>query len=300
MLKSLATALAALALAQAAADRPLPMGSMADWSGQEGEVSYRSGDVRLSLRGEVDAQWEDAIVAVLTVEMPGHAALRVSGSGSSRTFPHRVAVGQWDASRPYVLFQSFTGGAHCCNIVQVVLPEKGRLTALQIGTFDGDYLDELPRDLDGDGVPDFRFVDNSFLYRFAPYASSYGPPRIITIVDGKATDVSARPAFRDIFEQEMRDSRSSCVDEHSNAACAVYVASAARIGRFGEAWREMLASYDRESRWGLEESCRVALADGSCPAGQQIRYADFPGALRAFLLEQGYIEAQRSSSNFIK
>ena len=95
------------------------------------------------------------------------AAIQAPGAHTSEGFEHRVTVGRWDTERPYVLFQSFSGGAHCCNQVQVVHPENGRLRLVDLGEWDGDYWDELPTDRNVPASP-------SMVSRFAP-SKTYFP-----------------------------------------------------------------------------------------------------------------------------
>ena len=79
-------------------------------------------------------------------------------------------------------------------------------------------------------------------------------------------------------------------ERSSNGACAAYVAAAARVGQFDAAWAQMLRSFDRNADWDYPPGCRVAVhPGGECPAASIIRYRDYPAALRAFLLRQGYI-----------
>jgi hypothetical protein len=118
------------------------------------------------------------------------------------------------------------------------------------------------------------------------------PPKIFNLVGNRAVDVSTRPGFRRLFRQAMNGARANCVQQEGerNGACAGYVASAARIGEFDAAWRVMLRSYDRASGWELPTGCRVRLnAGGGCPAGAVITYTNYPDALRAFLVQQGYL-----------
>ena len=52
----------------------------------------------------------------------------------------------------------------------------------------------------------------------------------------------------------------------------------------------MLRAYDRDSGWELPTGCRVALnTNGECPPASVIRYTNFPDALRAFLVQEGYL-----------
>ena len=275
--------------------RAVAEGANIDWSFEHGPnpARYRVGDVTLTLRGRRDRASRDLIVPVLTVAMRGLAPAQTEGAATTASFEHRVTVGRWDAARPYVLFQSYSGGAHCCNEVHVVYPDGGRLRVVDLGEYDGDYLDTLPTDRNGDGRLDFVFADNSFLYAFASYAESWAPPQVINVIDGRAVDVSADPSLRPVYAAEMARERQACVYPEDgltpNGACAAYVASAARVGRFDTAWAEMLGAYDRHSDWTLPTGCRVALVDHQCPQGQAIEYGNYPVALRAFLIEQGYI-----------
>jgi hypothetical protein len=276
--------------------RTVPVGTNIDWSyAQHREpVRYRSGGVDLTLRGQPDADSPELIRPVLTVAMPGFAPVQVEGADTPESFDHRVTVGRWDARRPYVLFQSYSGGAHCCTQVQIIYPENGRLQVVDLGEWDSGYWDHLPTDRNGDGRIDFEFVDNGFLYAFASYAESSAPPLIMNVVGGRAVDVSTDPSFGPLYERSLAAERQACVHPEDgrtpNGACAAYVASAARLGRFDQAWSEMLRSYDRNFDWPLPGDCRVALVDYRCPEGQRTEYANYPEALRAFLVQQGYIE----------
>ena len=267
------------------------LGTQVEWSAERHPrpVTYRFGDVSLEVRGRRDG---DSVVPVVTVRH-GRASAIMSGSSVSPTFAHKLGVGLLDRQGTrYVHFQSFSGGAHCCNTIQVAVIRPGGIRVVQLGTWDGDY-GGMPRDEDGDGVVDFVQVDNAFLYSFAPYAASLAPPVIFNIVGNHMVDVSTRPGFRRIFQETVNDSRAACSPGSGampNGACAAYVAAAARIGQFDAAWARMLRSYDRNADWELPTGCRGPLnARGECPPASVIRYANYPDALRAFLVRQGYL-----------
>jgi hypothetical protein len=297
-------AIVAATPAEAQRARTVAEGTNIDWSPGHGPnpARYRVGDVELTLRGRPEPDASDLIVPVLTVQMPGYAPVETQGTAATEGFEHRVAVGRWDTARPFVLFQTYSGGAHCCTEMQLVYPEDGRLRLVNLGEWDGGPLDELPTDRNGDGRIDFVFVDNAFLYAFASYAESWAPPIIYNIVNGEAVNVSfpfsRDPGFRPLYEEAMARERQACVHPEDgatpNGACAAYVASAARAGRFDAAWAEMLQAYDRDFDWPLPGGCRVALIDLQCPEGQAIEYDNYPDALRAFLLEQGYLVRSRA------
>jgi len=246
----------------------------------------------LTLDTVEDPEDRDFGRTTLTVAMPGHAPLAVHGVFTNIEGV-RVAVGRWGDGRPFVLFQSFTGGAHCCSDVQLVLPERRRLRAIHVGTWDGGFL-ELPTDVDGDGAPDFVVRDNRFLYAFASYAGSHAPPQIWNIVGGRSVDVSAGPRYRPLFVAAMNEERADCMEggAEANSPCAAYVAAAARVGQFDRAWREMLPAYERAPQFGLPTGCRIEARFGACPQEHRIEYPDFPAALRPFLLATGYLPAR--------
>lgn len=284
----------AAALAQKGQVREVPVGSNIDWSyDRDGSPArFRAGEVDLTFEGRTDPESPDLVQALLTVEMPGAPPALVEGQMTPGSFDHRAAVGRAPDRSPFVLFQSFSGGAHCCTEFTLVRPSGSRLEVTSLGEWDGGPLDTLPTDVDGDGELDFVFVDNAFLYTFASYAESSAPPQILNVVDGERVNVSDRPGFRRLFEEAAARDRQTCLHPEGaapNGACAAYVASAARIGRFDEAWAEMLRAYDRNSDWELPTGCRSKDVTMSCPEADIIRFDNYPDALRNFLAEGGYI-----------
>ena len=266
-------------------------GTMITWSRERHPrpIRYRIGEVTL----EVSAVEEDGLWRPRIAIRRGGATTVMSGAAAQPTYEHKFGVGTLNrAGMRFVYLQSFTGGAHCCNDLQVAAIGPRGIRIVQLGTFDGGPTDDFPRDLDGDGNVDFVQQDDSFLYTFSSYAGSIAPPKIFNIAGGHVNDVSTRPGFRRLFRAAMNDARRNCLrrDGERNGACAGYVASAARIGQFDAAWRVMLRAYDRNSGWELPTGCRVAPGrDGGCPTASVISYTNYPDALRAFLVQQGYI-----------
>jgi hypothetical protein len=267
------------------------MGTNVTWSQQRRPrpVTYRFGDVTLEVRPVAD----NGLFAPRVTVRQGRSSAVMNGAAAQPSYEHKMGVGRLDRrGTRFVYFQSFTGGAHCCNEVQAAVIGPRGIRVVSFGSFDGGPEDAFPRDLDGDGNVDFVQGDDAFLYTFSSYAGSMAPPKIFNLAGGHVVDVSTRPGFRRLFREAMNRARPNCVqqDGERNGACAGYVASAARIGQFGAAWAVMLRSYDRDSGWDLPTGCRVAPnAGGECPPASVIRYANYPDALRAFLVEQGYI-----------
>jgi len=268
---------------------PVMAAPMVAWDAAEnGDPStYRIEGLSLRLASNKDEA--GSTVPVLTVRARGLAPFVVRGEPGFPDASARFAVGVFDpkADGPQVLFTTFSGGAHCCNRLVLAERKGGAWSLVDLGIWDGDGLQTVPVDVDGDGVVDFVLVDNEFLYIFSSYAGSWPPPMILNVVDGKVSDVSAAPRFRRIFLRDMEKAKAQCA-AGSTGACAGYVADAARTGRFDAAWPFMLAHYDRSFAWTYPMRCLGRAVDGNCK-GRELKPKDFPQSLRWFLEDDGYL-----------
>src|SRR4029077_10224124 len=87
-----------------------------------------------------------------------------------------VQVVQLDASAdPEVLFNFFTGGAHCCFYSQVFGFKGAGYAGFTHEWADPGFKLE---DLNGDGLPEFLSGDFRFAYVFGSFASTNFPPQI--------------------------------------------------------------------------------------------------------------------------
>ena len=261
-----------------------------EWSAESAaeEVVRQAGPFVVKITKKKD----DELVAPLVTVTGGPQSVTMEGSEVTPGFAHKITfIENRSVSGPAVMLQSFSGGAHCCNSIQLAGFVAGKLKVLDLGSWDGDYIDP-PKDISGDGVVDFVMYDNSFLYAFASYADSSAPPKILNVINGEVRDVSGNPAFRPLFAKEMQAAGQLCragSDRSPNGACASYVAAAARLGKLNQAWPQMLAAYDATSDWDLPTGCRVREGAGGCPDGAKIIYKSYPEALLAFLKGEGYI-----------
>ena len=275
--------------------RSIASGQSVSWTVEEAagrSLRFRAGAFELSISARPDGSNPEFFIPIVTVGMGGTPPVEMEGTLGAPSYPQQLGLGRFNQDRSYIYFQSYSGGAHCCTSVKVVLPEGGQLRIFDLGAWDGGVVEAMPSDLDGDGKVDFVFADNRFLYAFASYAGSFAPPQILNLEAGEVVDVSNRPGFRTLFESFHRDARRVCLDPGegaANGACAGYVAAAARLGMFGRAWSEMLQAHDQSSDWGLEGRCLVAARDGICPSGQTARFSSFPEALREFMIDTGYL-----------
>ena len=187
-------------------------------------------------------------------------------------------------ARKDFLVSWFTGGAHCCAQIKVASLVGEDWKIIDLGMWDGGRLENRPIDLNGDGVPDFVFRDNNFLYAFGSYAESAAPSLILNIENGARINRSDNPGFVSLFREEMAENEPEC-RKGSNPACAAFVAAAARAGEFERAWRVMLAHHNRKPDWDI--TICGGPSDG-CDKEKTTR--SLPEALPTFLRRTGYMK----------
>jgi hypothetical protein len=183
---------------------------------------------------------------------------------------------------PEAIVSTYSGGAHCCTNFTIHGWRQGQSITTETGLLDSDGGEF--KDLDGDGRQEFWTVDNAFLYAFDSYAGSFAPTRIYHYKDGKLVDVTRKypkvlraHAWR--MYQTLRENPKEM--RSMNGVLAGYVAQKILLGEYKQGWNLMLATYDRKSEWGLE------IYKGDKVVG---KYSDFPNALKAFLIETGYLD----------
>lgn len=264
-------------------------GKVYEWTDASGIGRYRLGALTVTL-AVMDDSAEGGSVPTATVALPDLGEGRLVGVSGLENASARFALVRLTAGdpNPSLLLLTFSGGAHCCTNIKLLVPGKGAWQAVDLGDWDGEPLADAPVDVDEDGIVDFLLNDNAFLYSFASYAESHAPSLIYNVRNGKVVDVSDSPRFAAIHRRDMEGSRADCV-QGNNGACAAFVASAARLGEEDSAFRVANESYDRNSSWELPTRCSLPLEGGECPPGSEQRPADFPEALRWFLEDRKYL-----------
>jgi hypothetical protein len=169
---------------------------------------------------------------------------------------------------------------------QVMLSSFSGWKIIDMGDWD-DASSDFPIDIDGDGVPDFVFPDDRFDYVFGPHSESWMPPRIFNILKGGSVDVSGSGRYKALFEDDFIRAKNAC-SQHSNGACAGFVADAARLGHFETAWPIMLANYDKADDWNLTISCDLPRQSNICQGESKRDFVSYPEALAWFLKINGY------------
>ena len=191
---------------------------------------------------------------------------------------------------PQVVMTVYTGGAHCCTVTKIATPVSAETWQI----VDGQWLDGdqgyVFVDIDRDGASELVSNDQNFLYGFACYACSYPPTRIARLDGTQIIDVTGEPKYRGFLRKEVAAmetyARKDRAQWHENGFLAGWVAAKSLIGEVDDAWRRMLASYDREADWPLDE-CTTGAPMDKCPQ-DKVRHLSFPQALRKQLAAEGY------------
>lgn len=90
---------------------------------------------------------------------------------------------------PDVVLDLYSGGAHCCTVLQIFSYDPGTMTYTATERSFGDP-DARIVDLRHDGRLEFLTADDSFAYAFTDYAASGLPIEILTFAAGHFTDVT--------------------------------------------------------------------------------------------------------------
>lgn len=248
--------------------------------------TYRVAGLTLTVR---QVPGKEMRVAQLTVASPRAKPVTFVGSEGFDSAIANLLIGVLDTKNPVpqVIMTTYSGGAHCCGRIQIAEKIKGVWKQIDMGLWDGDPMEQFPKDVDGDGIPDLVLADKAFLYAFDCYACSWPPLQIFNIRDGKAIDVTRAPRYAKLIAAEMGKVKAECA-KHTNGACAGYVADAAYLGRFDEAWQFMLANYRKNADYDLPSRCLGKMVDYACK-DHEVKPRDYPESLRWFLEDHGYI-----------
>lgn len=228
-----------------------------------------------------------ATIPILDVDYPGYPHLRFEGQPGFDIAAAKVEVLNLDLGTavPALIFVTYSGGAHCCTGAEFFQPVNGKWAQDEVGA-DGEPFEELPKDVDGDQVPDIETSDGQFLYTFASYADSNPPPRYFNFIAGKLVNVSTEGRYLKFFRRIMLDDQAGCL-LHSNGACAAFVAIASRLGLHDWAWDYAMENYDRESKWDYPPRCDIDPGKTLCPKDHQ-HSTTFPESLATFIVDAGY------------
>jgi hypothetical protein len=255
-------------------------------------VELRYGDISVTLDSEPGSR-PDMRVPTFKGTYQGRAIFSLRIDDVEDEAPQTAArVVRLDpkTALPQVVMTVYTGGAHCCTQTRIA-------TSVSAGSWqivDGPLLDGDQGysfyDIDRDGIDEMISNDQNFLYGFSCYACSYPPTRIARLDGTQIVDVTADPKYRGFLRKVVadmeKDARKDRAQWHENGFLAGWVAAKSLIGEVDDAWRRMLASYDRKADWPLDE-CTTGEAMDKCPA-DKVRHLTFPQALLKQLAAEGY------------
>jgi hypothetical protein len=252
------------------------------------EISEGPLKAALSFETEKSEDGESSLIPVVTVTFDGKQVAQLKGEPGFGTPPVSVQIVNLDPGNPHpeVVVSFYTGGAHCCSDTEVITSNKdgSAWATVELGQFDGGPL--LASDLDGDGVYEFETRDNAFLYTFGCYACSSAPLEVLTVQDGEKKNITTEPRFRHTHELWLKDMITEVPAEDVNGFLAGYVGEKSLLGDGKQAWELMLAHYDKDSDWGLENCPQPVNDKGECPVKTEL--LSFPEALERMLKENGY------------
>jgi len=249
-----------------------PPATWTEWnSDRDGSPkTYESGGFVVTVA--TDAADEDPL-PVLTISYGNGRPLELRGQAAagaeSASAELMVASLDRQASRPQVLVRTFSHGAHCCLAYQLVERRGSAWVEHQLGTFDLAAALE-PVDIDQDGKLEFAAHDQAFLLAFGGAVERPMPPQVFEVVGGRLVDVSGEPRYRSVYEASLANDRETCRHTRHPAACLVYAATLARLGRLDEAWP-------------LVESADLTLLP------HRDRGQSFRRTIETFLAERGYV-----------
>lgn len=235
---------------------------------------------------------DETITPIFIIEDASGEVLRFDGEPSFYSFlPVTLRLVQMDPSspEPEVIATSYTGGAHCCERMQIAAVQSdGSWAMSEMGLFDGGYGVE---DFNEDGFGEIELADQSFLYTFDCYACSHPPPLFYKIIDGQAVDVSQDPDFYPVFAAALQNFDDLQSMSDGPGRVAGWAAIRARLGEGEAALAEIEALNIAAST--TYDICTTGGSSYDCPAGstRQVGFAEF---LRTHLVEQGYLAGTAS------
>lgn len=177
--------------------------------------------------------------------------------------------------QPNVIVELYTGGAHCCSVLQIFTYDTGVMAYRPIERNFGDPGARVA-DVAGDGHLELESADDRFAYEFAPYAYSGLPLQVWSLREGRLVDTTSS------FPKALAADAARCFtgfvrarsQGYGNGLIAAWAADEYRLGRRALVSRTLA----REAARGNLRS-----REHYGPAG-----AAFVAKLKRFLKSNGY------------
>jgi hypothetical protein len=161
----------------------------------EREVAIGSYTARLWVPSDPETNWEHG-PGVLTLDRAGAERTTVDWVFAIDPLSGTDVTGE---GNPDLVFECYSGGAHCCfsTFVYDLGAEAREIQVTRDSNCSGYF-----QDLDRDGVPEFLTCDDTFAYRYCPYA---GSPAVEVVLryDGDGRYVPASSEFPGFYDQAI-------------------------------------------------------------------------------------------------
>jgi hypothetical protein len=238
----LALALAAPAPAYALrADETSTLGAVsATLSYDYAQSSYGPSGFK-NLHVTIDRGGQRLVDKALGTDSPWPAAAGTKGQKSIR-------VVDLDADgEPEVLVELFTGGANCCFYTESWRWDDANAAYVEQTLRPSLSFPYVLKDLNNDGVLEFRSVDYRFAYEYGSNADTPRPLQIFDWNGGNLVDVTIgypKLAARDassLYRVYLRIRKQK--DANLRGVLAAYLADSYRAGKGKAAWRNVVAAY---------------------------------------------------------
>jgi len=196
-----------------------------------------------------------------------------------------VTVRDLDADgEPEVLIDLYSGGANCCWFSVSYRFDEAQSKYVTKVLRPGLSFPYTLKDIDHNGIPEFRSVDYRFAYKYGSNADTPRPLRIFNWDAGKLVDVTV--AFPRLAAQDAADMYKGYLqyrkvkDVNVRGLLAAYLADSYRAGNGRVAWRRVVAAYRRGD-------VDKKIAGDTGPFGKA-----YLTSLRRFLNKLGYLRAK--------
>jgi hypothetical protein len=209
-------------------------------------------------------------------------------NGASENPIASVRIVELDSTNetPEVVFNSFSGGAHCCAGLKVALKgTSGSWRQVDIGSFDGSG--DFVEDVDGDGRSEFVTVDNAFLNAFDSYAGSFSPLKILAVERGELKDVTREERFQSRHRSWLEEQTKAARDGAAESAAGFLVGRLAmrQLLREGPAAMGEFEAAAKAANVGPVDACPDLSFE--CEDGAK-KPQPFIAVVKAFMEKNGY------------
>jgi hypothetical protein len=168
------------------------------------------------------------------------------GAAGTRSVTARDLDGDGE---PEVLVDLYSGGANCCWFSVSYRFDATQNNYVRKLLRPGGSFPYTLKDLNGDGIPEFKSIDYRFAYKYGSNADTPRPLRIFDWDAGKLVDVTlaykqlAGADAASFYRGYLRYRKAK--DVNVRGLLAAYLASSYNAGNGRVAWRRVVAAYRR-------------------------------------------------------